>query len=624
MNKIQNVNSSVAPEVPKTVNEDLRLLFTNLITARDEFSAEFNLLFTERLKIYQTFISLAYIHIFNSRIQELIIEFKYYFELLTIVNTSQFKDALSELFKIYSTATNQNSEDSLNLYFTNVFNGLKDMIYPNIDVVFNPNTVTMTITKAIDDIVVITKDNIDGGNIDDSNETIFNFTDKILFILLVLKDKNENFKDFIQGKASFLREVFSFQVNIELERSLKKIESYIVSYNVIDLYLKEKDTNYSDEYIISIKNNFTQLEELIGVINDFSVEGLNLLIQTGQIASLYNTIADLNLKAQDIIFDAIQSLKLIETVIEDYSPFIKMPTDESIKLQKSMDFIDGMKQYFNTITTTTIVNPFVVDNYLEEIEFKNWKDSLLETNFINPDIFNMVILRVGIFLSRETFSKVSGEELVTFSLLRMIDKRLILETVISEEFKDIKYIEEENLSKGIQVKPRFQDDIISFPFKQIFPSLEVLDYMSFDEVNSTDNEIINDFKENIIVLILEGFLKNKSEIDLSINKIIDILRTFNFNNLKSLYVKMCFYNVIHRLISYLQTNISSSNISESTLRNMKTLIAEADINDNEDYQILNESIEDYLEIWNYFYNSDDDTLFIDSVITDEGLQNLLK
>jgi hypothetical protein len=626
-NKIQNVNASLAPEVPQTVNEDLRILFENLINARDEFSAEFNLLFEERLKIYQTFISLIYIHIFNSKIQNLLIEFKFYFELLNIVNTFEFKNALSELFKIYSVNINQNSEGVLNSYFTNIYNSLKDIIYPNTNITFDKNDMEMTIEKAVN--VIINIDNIDGEEIiDDTDEVIFKFTDKILFILQVLKEQNANFTNFIQGKALFLQESFVVQIKIELENSLKKIESYLASYNIINLYLEEKDTNYSGEYILSIKETFTELEETVGLVNNLSVEGLNVLNQTGQIDKMFNKAADLNLKSQDVILDAIQSLKLIEIVIEDYSPFIKMPIDEANKLQISMDFIDGMKQYFSTITTTSIVNPFVVDNYLEEIEFKNWKDSLLDTDLINPDIFNMIILRVGIFLSRENFSKISGEELITFSLLRMIDRKLISESAISEEFKDFKDIENGVASllklNGIQVKPRFQDDIISFAFKQIFPPLEILDYMSFDEINNSNQDIVDDFKENIITLILEAFLKKRSELDVLINKIIDVLKTRNFNNLKSIYVKMCFYEVIHRLISYLNGNISNSTITKDTLEVMKSLIQESDITDNVDYQELDESIKDYLEVWNYLYNSNDDTLFVDRVITNLGLRNLLK
>jgi hypothetical protein len=610
--KVKDLNASLAPVVQQTSNEELKSLFANLITARDEFSAEFNLLFAERLKIYETFISLIYIHIFNSRIQNLSINFKYYFELLMVVNTSKFIATVDDLLKIYTNSITQNSSGALNLYFDGIFNSLKEIVYPEISIEF-PNTTTLRIKKTAGDLDITTL------NVDDQI-----IQDQILFTLFALK--NADLKDYVSRNSSFLRGTkegsFLFQVKTELENSLKQIESYVASYSLIDFYLKEKDTNYTDEYIMTIKDTFTQLEDIISTLSDFSIEGLNLLIQTGQMDRFYNTIADLNLKAQDIVFDAIQSLKLIETVIEDYSPFIEMPVNGVEKLQASLDIIDTIT--FVELEGTSIINPFVVEPYLTTIKFKTWKDDLLETGLINPDLFNLVILRTGIFLSRESFSSISGEELITFSLLRMIDRKLISESTLSSLFKTNKNIQD-NLMAGIQIKPRFQDDIISFSFKQIFPSLEVLDYMSFDEVNNDFESIaLSTFKENILVLILEAFLKKRSEIDLLINRIIDVLKTSNFDNLKSLFIKICFYEVIHRLISYLNESISSSNISATTLENMKKLISEEDIEDNTEYMDIKNLIERYVTVWNYLYNSDEEETFVDRVITDAELKNLLK
>jgi len=229
-----------------------------------------------------------------------------------------------------------------------------------------------------------------------------------------------------------------------------------------------------------------------------------------------------------------------------------------------------------------------------------------------------LILRIGIFLSRETFSKRSGEDLVSFSLLRLIDRKLILEKALNIEFKEKRATENSLKLEKMIVKPRYQDDIIAYSFKSVLSSLEVLDYMTFDEINNPTLEV--EFKKDLETLIMEGFLKNRRNIDDSIIAMLNILSDSVFYNLKSLYVKVAVNDVIQAFSNYLNGNASNSNIKQSTLESMNIYLK-----NNLDIIIKDKKIiEDYLEVWNYIYNPNSEESLIEKAILNEGLKVLLK
>jgi len=203
-------------------------------------------------------------------------------------------------------------------------------------------------------------------------------------------------------------------------------------------------------------------------------------------------------------------------------------------------------------------------------------------------------------------------------LLRLIDRKLILERALNIEFKEKKAIENSLKLKKMIVKPRYQDDIIAYSFKSVLNSLEVLDYMTFDEINNPALEV--EFKKDLETLIMEAFLKNKRNIDDSIIAMLNIFSNSIFYNLKSLYVKVAINDVIQAFSDYLNGNASNSNIKESTLELMniyletnKNIIAED-----------KKTIENYLEVWNYIYNSNSEESLVNRAILNEELKELLK
>jgi hypothetical protein len=192
-------------------------------------------------------------------------------------------------------------------------------------------------------------------------------------------------------------------------------------------------------------------------------------------------------------------------------------------------------------------------------------------------------------LSRDDLSKTIAEELISFSLLRLYDRNLINPNSIEQEFKDIKLIEKSLLDEDIEVVRRYQDDNITFGFKQILPQLEVLDYMTFDEIN--DEELEPNFGDNVKTLILEAFLRNKKDLDNKILRILDLLSNGSFKNAKSLYVKIKMYNVIQAFSTYLGNGSSQHNIQAETLESIKRyLVDETTIQGDQD------DLDDYLEV----------------------------
>jgi hypothetical protein len=191
-------------------------------------------------------------------------------------------------------------------------------------------------------------------------------------------------------------------------------------------------------------------------------------------------------------------------------------------------------------------------------------------------------------LSRDTLSEKVAEELISFSLLRLYNRKLINENSINENFKNIKSTEKVLLNKDIEVVRRYQDDSITFGFKDILPQLEVLDYMNFDEIN--DENLEPDFGDNVKTLILEAFLRNKKDLDNKILRILDLLLNGKFKNAKSLYVKLKMHDVINAFSTYLGNGSSQHNIQITTLNSIKKYLSETNI------QIDEDDLNNYLEV----------------------------
>jgi hypothetical protein len=580
-NKLRAAESQVIENRETTISDELVSNFQEIIEARDNAHRTFNDLYKERINIYDTFISLFYVHFYNNNIQRNAADMRYFIKLLQIIKTDEFVGAIESALKnSYNSVING---QSLLNFFESTYNELKEIFYPETDIVFTSGFNSLTI----------------GSN---SAITISNLSsqlnpDKILYILKFLYSSTSSsisllseYRDFLIGEKEGSA---YYEILQDINKAKTQIEDSISSYLFIDAYRQKEDTGYYEDYIIDIKNLFNSLSEEIVKINDFSIEGLNFMEQVGQFNIIYSRLEELYSLANEVIYDGLLSIEKIEYFIEDYSPFVRMPSNEKQQLLNSIKEINEMNKKINEMnfdelnnSDFNLINPFPNEgqNALTK-DFQEWNNELLEleTKPINADIFNLILLRVGVILSRDTLSEKVAEELISFSLLRLYDRKLINENSINENFKIIKSVENGLLNKDIEVVRRYQDDNITFGFKDILPQLEVLDYMNFDEIN--DNDLEPDFGENVKTLILEAFLRNKKDLDNKILRTLDLLTDGSFKNAKSLYVKLRMNEVIQAFSTYLGDGSSQHNIQTETLESIKRYSDQTNIQGDLDHYL---------------------------------------
>jgi hypothetical protein len=569
-NKLRAVESQTDENKEITISDELVSNFQELIASRDDAHRTFNDLYKERINIYDTFISLFYVHFYNNNIQRNAADMRYFIKLLQIIKTDEFVASIeSALTNAYNGIPIGNITKN---YFEALYNELKEIFYPETEISFASDSLTIGSSPAI------TISNLD----------LASNPDKILYILKFLYSSTTSSISLLSGYRDFLigekEESAYYKILEDINTAKSRVEDSITSYLLIDSYRKEKDPGYYEDYVIDVKNLFNSLSEEIVKFNDFSIEGLNFMEQVGQFDTIYSRLEELYSLANEIIYDGLLSIEKIEYFIEDYSPFVRMPSSESKQLLNSIKEINEMN--FDELKDLDFIDPFSGEGEnASKIDFQGWNKTLLDTKLINADIFNLILLRIGVMLSRDTLSKKVAEELISFSLLRLYDRKLINENSIETEFKDIKSVENSLLNKDIEVVRRYQDDNITFSFKDILPQLEVLDYMNFDEIN--DDELEPDFGENVKTLILEAFLRNKKDLDNKILRTLDLLINGSFKNAKSLYVKLRMNEVIQAFSTYLGNGSSQHNIQTETLESIKRY---------SDQTNIQEDLDNYLEV----------------------------
>jgi hypothetical protein len=573
-NKLRAVESQTDENKEITISDELVSNFQELIASRDDAHRTFNDLYKERINIYDTFISLFYVHFYNNNIQRNAADMRYFIKLLQVIKTDEFVASIElALRNSYNTTTNS---ESLKNYFESIFDELKGIFYPETEISFLSDSLTIGLSPAITI----------------SNLNLASNPDKILYILKFLFSSTTSpisllseYRDFLIGEKE---ESAYYKVLEDINSAKSQVENSITSYLLIDEYRKKKDPGYYEDYLIDVKSLFNSLSEEIVKLNDFSIEGLNFMEQVGQFDTINSQLEELYSLANEVIYDGLISIEKIEYFIEDYNLFVRMPSSESKQLLNSIKEINEMN--FDELKDLGFIDPFSGEGEnASKIDFQGWNKTLLDTKLINADIFNLILLRIGVMLSRDALSKKIAEELISFSLLRLYDRKLINENSIEEEFKDIKSVENSLLNEDIEVVRRYQDDNITFGFKDILPQLEVLDYMNFDEIN--DESLEPDFGNNVKTLILEAFLRNKKDLDNKILRTLDLLSNGKFKNAKSLYVKIKMHNIMDAFSTYLGNGSSQHNIQATTLESIKRYLSESEgIQNDQDY------LDDYLEV----------------------------
>jgi hypothetical protein len=607
-----NSESNTSRQKSTTVREsNLYSYFSELLIARDEALSNFDNLLDERLKLYLSVIFLMYINKINNNLQSSNVLINFLFQLAKIVSNDEFVKGISRVF-YYSNSENTGIDSAiLSSYFSEIYETVRELLYQTTEISFSTSDVMVISTSTPK---TITFDNLDEQE----------YEDKILFLVRYISEMNNRqirlFASKINKYSEFLSGDGEGSLIKELEASiseyLEEINKSILTVKFINTFMKEKDSNYSDSYIIEIISLFESLDEIMSRLSELSIKTINVLEQTKDIEKFTSTMLDIDGKSRTSLSDVFEAIKTLESFIEDYTPFITIPSNQSASISKTIELIESL-DYTSQEFIYDPFNDFVISG--KEYKISEWINAVIATKIIDGDIFNLILMLAGTVLSREELSEEIGNELKSYSFLNFLRKNLIFEEYLKTAYKEKRDMER-NLVKvdGLVVRENFNNQKIPFVYKNFLPKLEVLDYIDFIDIKSfslasPSNEPELKFRENIRILMLEAFAKEKLQLSGTIKRIIDSINSYKGDTLKSLYMELCFREVIELFLTYIDSNESMR--VDSLTKEIMVKFSNLDDKNN-----LTGRITRYLSVWNYFYNQEYD--IIENALVDGDLKNL--
>jgi uncharacterized repeat protein (TIGR02543 family) len=604
-----------------TLNENsdvikLTTAFSRIIEARETSFDSFDKLFKKRLEVYDTMFSLFYMSYFSNILFVNAGLISNLFKLLDITGTQEFFNNFLEA--LYLKQNNPTSQRLIGLsdYFSIKFSELSLEIYPDSLVEFKLN-----------DQRGLYVDNVLISQSQKEEDKIF----EMLYFLGALSNiKDNNFIDEVSNYYEYLIDNetnFNKVIKDRISYRLTIIDSAIKSNKYMDTYREEKDPAYKKTYIQDILTLFDELSEVIVNFSDLGLENLTTVKQSGIYGKLFSLIVDIDGKVNSSISSTFESIKVIEEILENYSIFVRLPSVENSNLLNSIktaeDSHKDFDKYSNVIETKFFFNPFS-----SILTLTDWVKEITKDKNLNGNINVLMLLYIGANL-KEFSSADLSKSISEYAFVNLTRKKLIVEGdkgYLSDEFILKKRKEQELIVVNkIRVKERPQDDLIGFAYKSILPSLEILDYMSFEEVfvrNNPNSSPFNfessketDFRLQLKLLIIEAILKDRKNINNNISKLIDSVSDMPKENLKTLYLEICFREAIGSFVSYLEplaevSNFSNSIINEDTYNKMNDYSYDPD---NTIYNEIKSVINKYIEVWEFLYSTDID-------LVDRGLK----
>jgi hypothetical protein len=611
-----NSESNSSRQKSTTLREsNLYSYFSELLIARDESLSNFDNLLNERLTLYLSVISLMYINKINNNLQSSNVLINFLFQLGKIISNEDFVKSISRVF-YYSNSENIGIDNTiLSSYFFNIYESIRGLLYDEIEITFSTSDV-MTINTAV--VKTINFDNLDEQE----------YQDKILFLVRYISElgaktsvqqirlfasKINKYSEFLSGdgEGSLIKELGE-----NISDYLLEIDKSILTIKFINEFMKEKDSNYKDTYIVEIIGLFDSLSEILERLSEVTVKNINILENTGDITKFTSTMLDIDGKSRDTLNNVFEAIKILEAFLEDYTPFITIPSNQSSSLMRTIELIESL----DYSSQNFIYDPF--EDFLisgKEYKISEWIRAVINTKIIDGDIFNLIIMLAGTVLYREELSEEIGSELKSYSFLNFLRKNLIFEEYLKTAYKEKRDMERDLVKVDkLVVSEDFNNQKIPFVYKNSLPKLEVLDYIDFTNIkyfssSPPANEPELKFRENIRILILESFSREKLQLAGTVKKIINYINSGKGQTLKSLYMELCFREVIELFLDYIDSN-------ESAIIDPLTKEIMIKFSNTDDKNNLISRITKYLSVWNYFYNQEYD--LIENALVDGDLKNL--
>jgi hypothetical protein len=577
-------------------------LFLEFIDARNNSFTNFDALFKKRLQIFENAITGYCLSFFNNALNINGKKVVGLFSMLDIVGTEEFLSNFDQLTYIKDNNLSFEVLDRLSLYFDIKFNEIKNVAYPDSKIEFFVDQ-----GLKINDVLK-TKEELE-------DNKIYN----ILYILGLLKNASNplllneisSYKGYFVGQSGSFTEI----VKEKIGEYMSVINNATKSAIYLENFRRERDKNYNNDYAQEILENFSKVDTNLKLFSDLSATNLELVKKSGIYEQFFNTIKDIDSQVNSLMSDIIISVDTIDSFLENYSIFVKLPVDEAEKLRQSIIIAEGagssISLYTQTADFSVYYDPFREgDRFLGYV---NWAFNITQDKKINGGIYSLLLLYLGLRMKK--LNPVISESYVKYVLLDLIKKNLVKESFINDNFIRIKRLERQLLlERGIRVVENPEDGVISFSIKSLMPDLEILDYMSLSEIFyfGSTNQSLSDMevslRRHIRVFILESILKNKNNLNETILRIIEIVREMPKENLKSIYFELCIRQTMDLLVTYLENVVGVSNIdSQSTISDSTRLVLKA-FKSTAIEQQIEQVLKDYVEVWNAFYSPSTDLI----------------
>lgn len=194
-------------------------------------------------------------------------------------------------------------------------------------------------------------------------------------------------------------------------------------------------------------------------------------------------------------------------------------------------------------------------------------------------------------------------EFIDYGLNQVLRYNLVEPSILTTSYKTNRQKQEDLLSNNnLRVVKNYEEDLLSFSYKQLLPKLEVLDYLKFSEVvESFGTSAETTFRQHIKLLITESILQQKDYVNNLLVRLIDVVNSANRENIKNLYLEICLREVLANFKNYLAglPNFTNSNISEENY----DLITSYTSDNTARISDIESIISDYSDVWNFFYST---------------------
>jgi len=593
---INNTYSANQKTDPSFDNSRLATIFNSLISSRETMISSFKVLSLRRTDLFSTLIS-AYYDSFYSRIIKLNGGFIFsLFAIIDIVGTEEFIRNFEKLIflkqndEINSNVKSLDLNYEQSLYFEEKFQEISNLSFPESTIFF----------EEVEEEWVLKKDNLVVSNQDIEENQIYG----ILYILGLLKNaysETISSDNLIARKENFTRRTDGYIETVIKGISalyLPEIRNAIESKKYIDAYRKNEDSTYTDKYTLELDNLFSEINEVLVSFTDLSIEKIAALKQSGIYQKLPALINDIDESIRSLLDDILESIYVIDPFIENYSPFIEPPRNETAKFQSGTRIIEEARQAISPIFES-FVDPF--GGTLVSKSFSQWLKEVLDGEKINGNIFQLFTLYVGINM-KAYVDEDFGKKLSEHSFVNLFRKNLIDPSLLEDDFKNKKETERAlAVDNQIRVVQRPQNDMIPYSLKLNFPDLEILDYMSFSEMLTIGSPAETTFRKNVRLLIIESLAKDKENINRSILKVMEIIRDSAKENLKTLYVEICLKEALQSIHDFVESLANNETIISSTVMDeLENFLAET--------SQTTTIISNYLSVWNSFYSQEVDII----------------